>query len=389
MTPDENLFRQLWSDTSITPWHQRPEVRRVVAVVLASAAVTGMLTWAPRANRDTANVGTSRSGLSRGAMNRSMTTDRSILVAAALVGAANTTAVHAQQSTYAEAVLASRPSGYWRFEDAEGPVRNSAGVAQDGTIGGTATRAVESMNTVLGSCIRFQAGHVTVPGSAAVRPSPQYSFEAWVKVEAPTSPSHVISVGRDIFAGSFNIVYYGCGADGCTLGGELRLSNSPPLPGTFVKTLLPTTDLLAWMHIVVTFDQPTGKMRMFINGDLATETDVPSTSLGANSSNLVIGMHAVSGFPYYFRGLIDEVAVYQRALTAEEVRTHYCAADGLAATCCPADLYPNGVVNGADLGILLSEWGSATPVSADLNGDGTVDGIDLGALLGAWGPCTN
>jgi len=98
-------------------------------------------------------------------------------------------------------------------------------------------------------------------------------------------------------------------------------------------------------------------------------------------------MHDVPGAPYYFRGLIDEVAVYQRALTADEVRAHFCAANGVETVCCPADLYPNGVVNGADLGILLSEWGSTEPVSADLNGDGTVDGIDLGALLGAWGSC--
>jgi hypothetical protein len=322
-------------------------------------------------------------------MNRSLTIDRSILVAAALVGAANTTAVHAQQSTYAEAVLASQPSGYWRFEDAEGPVRNSAGVAQDGTIGGTATRAVESMNTVLGSCIRFQAGHVTVPGSAAVRPSPQYSVEAWVKVEAPTSPSHVISVGRDVVAGTFSVVYYGCSASGCTLNSELRLSNSPPLPGTKVNALLPTAELLSWMHMVVTFDQPAAQMRMFINGNLVNETTVPATSMGANGSNFVIGMHEFPGAPYYFRGLIDEVAIYQRALTESEILAHYCAAGIDSTTCCPADLYPNGEVNGADLGILLSEWGSATPVSADLNGDGTVDGIDLGALLGAWGPCVD
>jgi hypothetical protein len=47
------------------------------------------------------------------------------------------------------------------------------------------------------------------------------------------------------------------------------------------------------------------------------------------------------------------------------------------------DLNGDGVVDGADLGLLLGAWGSA---SADLNGDGTTDGADLGLLLGAWGP---
>ncbi len=48
----------------------------------------------------------------------------------------------------------------------------------------------------------------------------------------------------------------------------------------------------------------------------------------------------------------------------------------------PADLDGNGSVDGADLGILLSSWGSA---KADLDGDGTTDGADLGLLLSAWG----
>lgn len=54
--------------------------------------------------------------------------------------------------------------------------------------------------------------------------------------------------------------------------------------------------------------------------------------------------------------------------------------------CCPQDLTGDGVVNGADLGVLLSDWATADPCS-DLDGDGVVSGADLGLLLGAWGPC--
>jgi hypothetical protein len=41
----------------------------------------------------------------------------------------------------------------------------------------------------------------------------------------------------------------------------------------------------------------------------------------------------------------------------------------------------NGVVNGADLGILLGAWGTNT---YDLDGDGTLTGADLGILLSNW-----
>jgi len=48
-----------------------------------------------------------------------------------------------------------------------------------------------------------------------------------------------------------------------------------------------------------------------------------------------------------------------------------------------ADLNCDGVVDGADLGILLNAWGTDDP-DADLNNDGIVDGADLGMLLNAW-----
>jgi hypothetical protein len=58
---------------------------------------------------------------------------------------------------------------------------------------------------------------------------------------------------------------------------------------------------------------------------------------------------------------------------------------------CLGDLNLDGVVTGADLGLMLGAWGACpggTPgCLGDLNLDGVVNGADLGLLLGAWGPC--
>ena len=57
-------------------------------------------------------------------------------------------------------------------------------------------------------------------------------------------------------------------------------------------------------------------------------------------------------------------------------------------TCADADIYRDFNVNGADLGILLSQWGPNTPLTeSDLNSDGVVNGADLGLLLSFWGAC--
>jgi formylglycine-generating enzyme required for sulfatase activity len=58
---------------------------------------------------------------------------------------------------------------------------------------------------------------------------------------------------------------------------------------------------------------------------------------------------------------------------------------------CTGDLTGNGIVDGADLGTILSYWGprtqDPTSVASDLNGDGLINGADLGVLLASWGPC--
>ena len=53
---------------------------------------------------------------------------------------------------------------------------------------------------------------------------------------------------------------------------------------------------------------------------------------------------------------------------------------------CEADLDGNRIVDGADLGLLLSSWGNHGGL-ADLDRNGIVDGADLGQLLSSWGPC--
>lgn len=56
-------------------------------------------------------------------------------------------------------------------------------------------------------------------------------------------------------------------------------------------------------------------------------------------------------------------------------------------TPCVGDLDGDGVVGGADLGLMFVEWGPCVDCAADLDGDGVVGGSDLGGLFVAWGPC--
>lgn len=63
---------------------------------------------------------------------------------------------------------------------------------------------------------------------------------------------------------------------------------------------------------------------------------------------------------------------------------------GASAPACPGDFNDDGMVDGADLAVLLGAWGMCPPkgsCEADLNDDGEVNGADLAILLGNWGAC--
>ena len=51
---------------------------------------------------------------------------------------------------------------------------------------------------------------------------------------------------------------------------------------------------------------------------------------------------------------------------------------------CMADINADGVVDAADLGLLIAGFGSADPLT-DVNNDGTTDAADLGILIGEFG----
>ena len=50
----------------------------------------------------------------------------------------------------------------------------------------------------------------------------------------------------------------------------------------------------------------------------------------------------------------------------------------------PGDLNVDGIVDGADLAMLLSSWGACADCPEDINQDGEVDGADLAYVLGYW-----
>lgn len=125
-----------------------------------------------------------------------------------------------------------------------------------------------------------------------------------------------------------------------------------------------------WTHVAGTYDQFTGTMRLYVNGtQVATQTGL-SGSLPTTTSDVFIG--GQQDGRNYFDGRIDDVRLYDRALTVGEIAT-------LA-----ADVTPPTVSNGLPTGVLPSGTTNVL-LSVETNEDATVKydtsaGTDFGSM---------
>ena len=78
--------------------------------------------------------------------------------------------------------------------------------------------------------------------------------------------------------------------------------------------------LNSWQHIVLTFSSATHKAYYFVNGVDAGSSTVAGT-LPSTTDSLYIGSYDLS--TRFFNGLIDEVRVWNRSLSADEIKQHY------------------------------------------------------------------
>jgi hypothetical protein len=148
-----------------------------------------------------------------------------------------------------------------------------------------------------------------------------YTWSAWVFIQAFPAPGksmEIISIGdlsvrtqsigiRNDPAGSgfgqfLFVTFYGlASATDTSAGFEIAYPPVPPLQG--------------WFHLVAV--RGYGSESIYVNGVAWFERNTPLTPDYGYSTQANIG--ARSNFTQYFNGVIDDVAIYNRAITADEV----------------------------------------------------------------------
>ena len=88
--------------------------------------------------------------------------------------------------------------------------------------------------------------------------------------------------------------------------------------GSSSSTSLSALTIYNWNHIAGTFDGSTNTLKLYINGSLvSTQTGQPSSTSANLANNFHIGLSAGNT---YNTGEIDEVAIFDKALTADQIK---------------------------------------------------------------------
>ena len=202
-------------------------------------------------------------------------------------------------------------SGMVSWWSAEGNANDIVGVNNGTLVGGASFVAGE-----VGQAFSFDgsSGYVSIPDSPSLDSfTTSLTIELWLKVNQLTANSDwvgIVTKGNSswrLMGTTFaNTVYLGLDGVNGYLNGSRNINDGQ------------------WHHVAAVYDGT--NMFLYVDGTL--DVSQPATGLIAqNSYPVYIGQNAQTPM-LNFNGLIDEVSLYNRALTASEIQTIYTAGSG-------------------------------------------------------------
>ena len=268
------------------------------------------------------------------------------------------------QRTYQEFVIADGAVAYWKLDESSGTVARSTVGSYDGTISGGVTLgqpgAINGYTAMAfdGVDDRIVGGQLTIGSSA-------FSIESWFKTSVGSGEQAIFS-HRDSASGVLVSIK----------NGQLQLYKNPE--GAF---LVPQNVANGqWHHVVATNNGTT--TNVYVDGVLGVSNSM--------AGQAITSAWYISYDPFilgYVTGLLDEVAIYNTALTPQQIAAHYQARiawpDTPYAPSVPADVYPAGSLSNRWLPLTPSDVIDAPFGKLWIGGAGTL------AAVGADGRIVN
>lgn len=263
---------------------------------------------------------------------------------------------------YQQDVLNGNPLAYYQFV---ANVGTNSILQNDADLFGRIDTVFESAHEDLGNAIRLD-GASSVATGISLNGVGQFSLEAWIN----TSQAQANRTG---IIGQNDLIEFG-------FIDAMTIQLWTPTQGALNVAFDSVTNLGEWVHVAA-IGTGTSK-QIFIDGQLAGEQMHPALgAAGYGTSDFTVNVGGGGIFDAtgnHFNGLVDEVAIYDQALSAEEIsRRIQLAAVPISSDDQIGSLRPLG--DAIDIGA-FENLPAAFPADGDFNSDGVTDEIDINQL---------
>ncbi|ETW99469.1 MAG: hypothetical protein ETSY2_40785 [Candidatus Entotheonella gemina] len=174
---------------------------------------------------------------------------------------------------------------------------------------------------------------VQVPDATNLDLTHALTIDAWINTNNNSAEQMIVS--KTIFEGDANDINYYFEI----FGNRLTFA----VTGNAFKQGNTSLSSNTWYHVAVTYDG--AQVRFYLNGALDGSRALTDVPVG-NVADLTIGRHGPTGI-HHFNGLIDEVELFDRALSGAEIEAIYNA--GHAGKCKVMDDDEDGIPNEEDM----------------------------------------
>jgi hypothetical protein len=221
---------------------------------------------------------------------------------------------------YRNAVLGLGARGYWRLNEASGGTAADSALAdgaQHGLYGGTVGFGVSGVlagDPDMAISLNGTDAHVRVPDSSSPT---SYTIAGWVKPSA---------YGRTIFARTSGTGFHSSWSHVLAVESNGRFSHYL-FDGSGRTVIGNSTAVLGEWHFVAATAQQNGTMRLYVNGVEEGSAQAIGTPWQGGDTYGIGHSTPRGGF---FHGAIDEVTLFPRALSAEEIMDLYSIGAGTA-----------------------------------------------------------
>ncbi len=207
----------------------------------------------------------------------------------------------------------------WLFDEDVSPYTTTkdAWGSSNGTVSGAAYKSKGSGECVSGGCYSFNgtSDYINFGNSTNLQWEGSLTYATWIKAISIASSAYFLCDYQTRGAFLYTNVDGRVGMDGRGKIGSIYYQS-----GVSITSI---NDHL-WHYVVGIWDGTSGinNLKIYVDGKKENANNAPDEASTINSTDFIIGKFS-SG--YYFNGLMDDVKIYNAALSSSQIKQNYIA----------------------------------------------------------------